>query len=932
MYPVTKDFLGKPAPPGYVAGLGRGATGFTTRSDIGPAREPTTQPSNKAQSTKATTGEPADDSDRYADADEKGLFSNTPYEADDEEADRIWESIDKQMEGRRKPRDNHKENSADTVLIGQQLKGLKRQLGEVTEDQWNSIPDVTQVAETAARAKRRRGNQVSRRGERFSQVSDSSLMAALGVQQIASGTAVVEDDGVTDFSAISQARNDVLRMSLDREKDRGGEKVDPQGYLTSLSTLGSARAAEIGDIGRARELLRSVTLSNPKHAPGWIALARVEEMAQKTGKAREVISEACDRCPKSEDIWLEAARLHAPKEARSILASAARNVPKSVRIWVAAAELESGDARKRILRRALEHIPTSVVLWKEAVSLEDDPSDARILLSHAVELVPLSVDLWLALAKLETRENAQKVLNKARRAIPDNADVWVAAARLEEQHGQADRVRKIMAKAVASLHQIGSMDREKWLQHAVSADADGYPETSKAIVRASSSIGFDDDDADADRAAAWLADADKVVGDSVVCARELYACALDLLPAREDIWRSAADFEAEHGGDAGLLKELLARAVSHCPGAEVLWLMAAKHAWVSMGDVRRARDVLEAAFAANPESEAILLAAVKLEDQTGQPARALALLQKARAMSFVLDDGRRTQGTPRIWMKSACLLRQLNDDKRALEIATEALARFPRFWKLWLVKAQILVVHQRDAAAAAKQTYSMGLKHCRDSVPLWIGAAKLEQAAGSPTRARAILERARVYVPRNPALWLASVRLEADAASLDVARTLLARALQECPKAGVLWAESILLADRPQRKARSVDALKNAEANDPHVIVMVARLFWSESKIDKARSWFERACAADPDCGDAWAWRLAFELEARDKERAAAAASSALAGDQRVEAVENACAKADPHHGELWAAVAKDPANAKLSPRDVLYKTVDALGKTRQLL
>jgi pre-mRNA-processing factor 6 len=34
-----KAFLGTPAPLGYVAGIGRGATGFTTRSDIGPARE-----------------------------------------------------------------------------------------------------------------------------------------------------------------------------------------------------------------------------------------------------------------------------------------------------------------------------------------------------------------------------------------------------------------------------------------------------------------------------------------------------------------------------------------------------------------------------------------------------------------------------------------------------------------------------------------------------------------------------------------------------------------------------------------------------------------------------------------------------------------------------------------------------------------------------
>ena len=33
------DFLSQEAPQNYVAGLGRGATGFTTRSDLGPARE-----------------------------------------------------------------------------------------------------------------------------------------------------------------------------------------------------------------------------------------------------------------------------------------------------------------------------------------------------------------------------------------------------------------------------------------------------------------------------------------------------------------------------------------------------------------------------------------------------------------------------------------------------------------------------------------------------------------------------------------------------------------------------------------------------------------------------------------------------------------------------------------------------------------------------
>lgn len=36
---TKKHFMGMQAPVGYVAGVGRGATGFTTRSDIGPARD-----------------------------------------------------------------------------------------------------------------------------------------------------------------------------------------------------------------------------------------------------------------------------------------------------------------------------------------------------------------------------------------------------------------------------------------------------------------------------------------------------------------------------------------------------------------------------------------------------------------------------------------------------------------------------------------------------------------------------------------------------------------------------------------------------------------------------------------------------------------------------------------------------------------------------
>jgi hypothetical protein len=45
------------------------------------------------------------------------------------------------------------------------------------------------------------------------------------------------------------------------------------------------------------------------------------------------------------------------------------------------------------------------------------------------------------------------------------------------------------------------------------------------------------------------------------------------------------------------------------------------------------------------------------------------------------------------------------------------------------------------------------------------------------------------------------------------------------------------------------------------VINSVARLFWAERKIEKARLWLKRAVDADKDNGDLWAWWLKFERQ-----------------------------------------------------------------------
>ena len=116
-----KDFLSQQAPENYVAGLGRGATGFTTRSDLGPAREgPSEEQIKLALSKRAAQlgaapptaygapekkEEPDDDDERFQDPEnEVGLFANGAYDRDDDEADRIYQEVDEKMDRRRKIR------------------------------------------------------------------------------------------------------------------------------------------------------------------------------------------------------------------------------------------------------------------------------------------------------------------------------------------------------------------------------------------------------------------------------------------------------------------------------------------------------------------------------------------------------------------------------------------------------------------------------------------------------------------------------------------------------------------------------------------------------------------------------------------------------------------------------------------------------------
>jgi pre-mRNA-processing factor 6 len=209
-------------------------------------------------------------------------------------------------------------------------------------------------------------------------------------------------------------------------------------------------------------------------------------------------------------------------------------------------------------------------------------------------------------------------------------------------------------------------------------------------------------------------------------------------------------------------------------------------------------------------------------------------------------------------MKSAVFERQQGQLSTALDTLSKALAKFPKFSKLYMVQGQI---HQSQKDyPLARASFAAGLKACPKVVTLWVLASKLEEADGKSIKARALLEKARLVNPANDVLWAEAVGVEERSGGGPQAKAMLARGLQECPTSGLLWSMSIWAEPRPTRKSRSVDALKKS-ADNPVIICTVARLFWAERKIEKARQWFGRAVATNSDLGDSWAWWLKFERQ-----------------------------------------------------------------------
>ncbi|KAF1963650.1 hypothetical protein CC80DRAFT_460550 [Byssothecium circinans] len=923
-----RDFLSMPAPENYVAGLGRGATGFTTRSDLGPAREGPSEEQMKEMLAKraASLGQPApsaygavekkeeerdEEEDRFQDPDnEVGLFSSgMNYDKEDDEADRIYQDVDEKMDKRRrvrreareqKERDEYEKNNPKIQL---QFADLKRALGGVSEEEWAGLPEV---GDMTGRAKRARESRLA--NSRSYAVPDSVLQAAATSGQLETSIPTSDGEGtMTNFASIGAAHKSALQVRLDSAANTAGTatgvqttatsgtatSVDPRGYITALDKKQqTGEEVPVEDINRARVLLESAVKTNINNGPGYVALARLEEMAGKIHTAKRVLAQGCQNCPKSIAVWVEAIRLNRENlhNAKVIAAAGIKENPKAIKLWMDAIELEQTPAaRKKVARQALDRNPTSVELWKLLINDTEEIKDVKLLFAKAVETIPLSEELWISYARVSGPDEAPQILNAARKAIPTSWTIWIQACRLQEQLGKVNLCDKVMERAVKSLIKEGAMPpREEWITQAENCEEEGSVVTASAIIKATIGWKLDEDD---ERKTIWLEDAKTCrIHGKYATARAILAYAVSVFPYSTTVWHAAADLEKLHGSLDDLL-QVLERSVNACPKAESLWLLYAREMWQA-GDAEGARNVLGRSFVELEGNENLYTRAVDFEVDAENYDQARQFLKIARDSA----------ATDRIYFKSAVLERQLGDNETALDICNTGLQMWPASWKLHAIKGQIY--ESLSKLREAEQAYLSGTKSAPKAPVLYILLSRIQEKAGAIVKARSTLDRGRQKNPKTPLLLREAVRLERRQSDIPAAQKIMAAALQECPNSGILWAEKIMhLESRTQRKPRALEAIKKVE-KDALLFVVVARIFWAERRLDKAATWFTKAVVLDPDFGDAWVWYWKFlEMHGTEEKKAE---------------VLGRVAAAEPKHGEVWQSVSKDPKNFRKSVEEVL--------------
>lgn len=868
-----KAFLDQEPPPGYVAGIGRGATGFTTSADTGPVR---------FESDFGTELEHDDGSDA-------GILAVGRKTLDDDEADRIYDEIDKRMQRRHRAKPETEENGVDLIETGNgtvkhEFTQLKTQLAGISALQWENLPEV---GDLTRKNKRQR-------------ILDQQLQRSYAAPDML----------IAGAGGLARAGNHDLARALDTAAPNS------KALMAQIHEMESQKVT--GDIDRSRLILASLRRTEPGKSDLWIASARLEELAKNFKLAKALIVEGCTKVPHNENVWLESVRIHqnsseGTKVCKSIINEALRLNTESEKLWFQAVELENpadSFSRKKILMKALEFLPQQASLWKALVDLESDTDNMKRLLNKATELCSEEWGFWLTLVNTSDYKEAKTVLNKARKQLPLNHKIWITALKLEERENPAVSSNKLLSMLAKGFKELGKHNQlpQEWLVEAAEAESEGFRSTCCAIVDNALDLVENSDS----RLPTLLGNAESYAAqNSLQTSNYIYQYITKAYPGDVGSWmRLFSSFK--RGSDVRLpeLYGFYSLAISQNPLSEIFYLMYAKDKWIIGKDVPGARKILEDASLELPGSEKIWLARVKLEVRNSSYKNAFNVskraLQELRSKSV------------RVWYKHIHLLRfcvhkglDFSSGESLLDVCVEALELFPDNDKLFLQKSQILL--DQGEQKAAREVLSIASRKCPASINVWCSLAQLDMNMGASARARSLLDTATLENPSSDLLWDSKIELEIKEKDMVIGRQLVNKALKLFPSSSLIWMHNLTMIPKmSHRKNAFLDALKQTN-NSTEILLGIGVFFWIDGKFAKAKAWFDRALNADKKNGDAWGWSYCFVSKNGTEEEV----SKLL---EKIEASFD-----DINKGKTWTLVLKNHENYDMSPADTVKAVAEKL-------
>lgn len=873
-----KAFLDQEPPPGYVAGVGRGATGFTTSADTARVR------------FESDYGNEDEDEGATGSSDE-GLFSkSTNRTNEDEEADRIYQEIDLRLQRRRQKSSQGTIEDTNGVVeiesgngvIKKEFSLFKKDLAKVSMHEWASLPDV---GDLTRRNKRQR--LLDQQMQRTYAAPDALIAGA--------GSGLQHGPALKFSHSIESVDNSSVKMAEIEQWEESN--------------------AQVGDVEKSRLILASLRRTEPNKADSWIASARLEEQAKNFERAKAFIREGCMKVPHNEKVWIESIRIHrnsneGTKLCKKILNEALSLNSSSESLWFLGVELENPAdivSKKRILMKALEYLPENAKFWKALVDLENNDEEKLRLLQKSTELCPEDWELWINLINLSAYKDAKNLLNKARKALPKQHKVWITALKLEERENSSLALLKLssmLRKGISELEKnSASCGIDTWLKESVEAEAEGFEKTCQALIENVCSLV----PAGENKLSTLIHYAEQHSGNT---SKYIYQQIIKEYPNDIGCWvRLFASLKQDRDSQKQL-NDYYSQAIALNPETELFYLMFAKDMWLLAGDIARARSILEDAIHSLPQSENVWLARVKLEVRTSNYARAYEISKLSLELNGKLSA--------RIWYKHIHLLRFCLFEKMdfastedLLNASIKALDLFPDNYRLYLQRAQILV--ELDDRMSARDVLSVGTRKCPTAVEVWCALADIDTDLGAAARARSLLDTAILHNPHSDDIWEKKIGLEIRQKDMVTARQMINKCLKQFPNSPRIWLQNLAMISKlSHRKNAYLDALKLTN-NSTQILLGIGVFFWMEGKFHKSKSWFDRAVSSDPKYGDAWGWSYCF-LRKNGIE------------DEKTQLLERVAVMFDAiNKGPTWASVVKDHRNLAKSPAEILELVAEKL-------